>query len=84
MSVLELKGRLLNLVSQIEDEKLLTDLYDDMAAKLKGVEDQSYDWWDELSPRQQAELERAVHESEDADNLVTHEDALKTLSEWRR
>jgi hypothetical protein len=84
MSVLELKGRLLNLVFQIEDEKLLNDLYDDMTAKLKTVGSPSFDWWDELSPQQQVELKEAVKESEDVSNLVSHEDALKTLSKWRR
>jgi hypothetical protein len=35
------------------------------------------DWWDDLTPAQQARLEKSVEESYDPKNWVSHEDVMK-------
>ena len=40
------------------------------------------DWWDELSPSEQAELLEAIAESEDESNLVPAEEAEAMIQSW--
>lgn len=83
MSVLELKGGILELVSQLEDEQALSNLYK-YAAKAVNETAPESDWWDELTQSQQSELTLAVEESYDDANLISHEEAMKKLSKWRK
>jgi hypothetical protein len=40
------------------------------------------DWWDELTPAQQAELQLAIDESYDESNLVSDEEAQAMFQQW--
>ena len=40
------------------------------------------DWWDELTPEQQAELQLAIDESYDESNWVSEEDAQAMIQSW--
>jgi|AntRauTorckE5430_2_1112549.scaffolds.fasta_scaffold00356_12 hypothetical protein len=81
MNVLELKGGILELVSRLEDEQALANLY--KYAKAVSETTLESDWWDKLYPVQQSELTLAVEEPHDEAKLVSHEEAMKTLSKWR-
>lgn len=83
MSVLELKGGILELVSRLEDEQVLASLYK-YAAKAVNETVPESDWWNDLSLAQQKELTLAVEESYDEANLISHGEAMKQLSKWRK
>ncbi len=81
MNILELKGGLHDLIAKIEDEELLQRMYE---AVLKVVHQNldKADFWDELSPEQQQELEDSLKASEDETNWVAHETVMKKYSQW--
>lgn len=60
------------------------DIYEEMTDRLSTQADQSSDWWDELSPAEQDELRKSVEESEDDRQLISHNDARKILTKWRK
>lgn len=41
------------------------------------------DWWDELEPDQQHEIESAMNESNDANNIVSLETFKQEFEQWR-
>ena len=85
MSSLEMKGGLLELISSINDVELLQKLHKTILEIIKKEEEQSEgDWWDDLSKEQQVELEAAIKASENPENLISHEEALKTMKKWRK
>lgn len=76
MNVLEIKGSIFDLLWGVEDEETLLTI----RAMVYGVIDQSKkegkDWWDELSPEQQAKLDQALEDAENDQNLISHEQAM--------
>ena len=40
------------------------------------------DYWDELSETEKSELEKAIEESEDENNHVSHEEVMKKYKKW--
>ena len=40
------------------------------------------DWWDELSPEQQMELETALAECDNPSKLTAHEEVVKMSKQW--
>jgi TRAP-type C4-dicarboxylate transport system substrate-binding protein len=40
------------------------------------------DFWDDLTPEQQAELEQSLAESENPENLVEHEMVKNEFAKW--
>jgi hypothetical protein len=86
MSVLELKGNLLQLLARLDNEKSLTALYESAKRFVKEEEIMDYekevDGWQDLSKEQQANLKMAIEESNDPKNLVPHEDVLKMMDAW--
>ncbi|MEK7254675.1 MAG: hypothetical protein AAB316_08025 [Bacteroidota bacterium] len=47
-----------------------------------GTNEAEPDWWDELSPEEQKELETAIQESYDKQNWVSHEEATTMINQW--
>jgi hypothetical protein len=86
MSVLELKGNLLQLLARLDNEKSLSVLYESAKRFVKEEEIMDYenevDGWQDLSKEQQANLKMAIEESNDPKNLVPHEDVLKMMDAW--
>ena len=72
MSTLEIKGGLYEMISKVNDEKLLMKLYE-LIADIVTQNLSDTDYWDELSDNQKKELENAIQESYDSKNLVEHE-----------
>ena len=79
MNVLELKGSLLEMVSNVQNEATLEKL---MHLFKKTVKEQQIDWWDELSPEHQSELEISLVECEDPSKLTSHEKVMQMSEEW--
>jgi hypothetical protein len=84
MSILELRGEITTMISQMDDKNLLLLLRNQVAKALRGeLGRPDSDWWDELTPEQQADLDLALEEIEEPTNLVSHDEALKLLEKWR-
>ena len=63
----------------ISDEKLLRYLHNDLVEKTKNK-----DWWDDLSPLLQDELDEAVEKSYEKTNWVSDDEARKQIQEWTK
>ncbi len=83
MSTLELKGGLYDMISKINDKKLLIQLQKIVEEVFEQNLDNS-DFWDSLSQNQQKELEKAIRESKDDANLVDHEAVLNKYKQWQK
>jgi len=81
MNILELKGGLHDLIAKVEDEELLNQMYEALLKVVHRNLDKA-DFWDELSPEQQFELEASLKASEDEANWVSHENVMKKYSQW--
>jgi hypothetical protein len=79
MSVLELKGSLMDMISSVQNEETLERLVNLFR---KTVHAHEPDWWDDLSPQQQRELEEALAECDNPANLISHEEATKQIDRW--
>jgi hypothetical protein len=81
MTVLEIKGQMLQLISEVDDKPTLERMLQFFfkIAKKEGAED----WWDQLSLEQQADLDLAMIEIDDPKNLVSHDEALSFLKKWK-
>ncbi len=87
MSVLELKGNLLQLLARLESEKRLLVLYETAKRFVKEEEDivdyeTEVEGWHDLTKQQQANLKIAIQETNDPKNLVPHEEVLKMMDQW--
>ena len=45
------------------------------------IEDEK-DWWDELSPSQQADMREGIAQTYDPSKLTSHEDVVKMSRQW--
>ena len=78
MNTLELKGGLFEMIAQVDDKELLQRLY-------KVVAEILHETWAEeqdLTPEQEAKLNQDIEDSFDSDNLVSHEESMKTMARW--
>ena len=81
MSVLELKGELLDRVSSIKSEQLLLRLKQAFKqVTTSDILDSDF----ALTSEQELELAEAIEETYHEENLVSHEVALKELSRWKQ
>jgi hypothetical protein len=74
MKVLELKNAILSDLADVNDEQSLLRVYRYLS---KILQRESSDWWDDLTPEQQAELDAAIEESFHEENLVDNEVVFK-------
>ncbi len=77
MNVLEIKGSLHDIISKVDDKNLLLRIFE---AFQEVVIFQDNDI--ELTPAQQAQLEKAIEQSYDEPTLIDHEDAMKIHARW--
>lgn len=80
MNALELKGSIVDTIAKVNDLVLLEELNQLVHKFLKLKQDT--DWWDELTPEQQKELQLAIDESYDERNWVSNEDAQAMFQTW--
>ncbi len=79
MNTIELKKNFHNLIDSIDNVNLLADFYDLLKKRLSGDEGQL---WKGLTKSEQKELFMAFEESENPDNLISHEDMRKKHEKW--
>ena len=80
MNALELKGSIIDTIARVNDLALLDEL-NQLVHKFIKLK-QGTDWWDELTPEQQEELQLAIEESDDESNLVSEEEANEMIQKW--
>ena len=81
MNTLELKGSLLDLIAQANDNSRLARLFEAYHDIFTTEEE---DWWDELPIEQQTRLSQSIEESYDPKNLIDHEEMKKKHAKWLR
>jgi hypothetical protein len=81
MTNLELKDDMLAMLAHMKERPTLIVLHRIMQNLFNGAPIE--DWWDELSAEQQIDLKLALEEVKSSNNLVSNEEAMKTLAQWR-
>ena len=81
MNVLELKGSIHDAVAHVEDKSMLELIHRMIKGLLSGDKVDNR-FWEDLNEEQRAEIELAFEESEQEDNLITHEEATKMFEKW--
>jgi hypothetical protein len=83
MSTLELKGELLDMISEFKKEEQLLKLHQfakDMTYEVETEEEE--DWWEELSAEKRERLEKAIAHSRIPANRIPHEVVKKRHAKW--
>ena len=83
MSVLEQKGEILEWIGEIQDETTLERLRSLIGKFLKKKVAEP-DWWDELSPEEQADLQEGLREMEDESKWVSHKEVVAEFAKFRK
>jgi len=73
------RNNIQNLLLMVDDELILQQFYNALVWLSKGEEGKV---WQTLSNFQQEEVMEAYEESENPENLITHEDAKLRHSKW--
>jgi hypothetical protein len=84
MNVLELKGELLDMISEFKKEEQLLKLHE-VAKKMTdeaAAEDEEEDWWGDLSDAKREHLEKAIAHSRIPANRIPHEEVKKRHAKW--
>jgi hypothetical protein len=81
MSVLELKGELLDMISLFKKEEQLLRLHK-VAMEMSYEEEEEEDWWEELSDEKREILEKAIAHSRIPANRIPHEEVKKKHAKW--
>lgn len=76
-----LKADILDMLEQVDKQPTLEKIQRYVARALK-KEAAEYDWWNELTPEQQADLDAGILEIENPENLVSDEEAQKMFARW--
>jgi hypothetical protein len=83
MNTLELKGELLDMISEFQKEEQLLKLHQfvkNMTYEVAAEEEE--DWWDELSDEKRERLEKAIAHSRIPANRIPHEEVKKRHAKW--
>jgi hypothetical protein len=79
MTTIEIKKNFHSLIDSIDNENILLFFYDLMKRRSTSKEGQI---WNRLSNDQKQELLLSVRESENPDNLISHEDLKNKHKKW--
>ncbi len=79
MNTLELKKDFHDLIDSIDNESLLSDFYILIKRRILGNEG---NLWKGLTKKEQEDLNLAFNESENLENLISHEDMKKKHKKW--
>ena len=77
----ELKDRFHKLIDEFENERMLKQVYE-ILNSYRSANKTEEDFWDQLTPTQQKELELAWEESEIEENLIDHDEVMKAAQGW--
>ena len=81
MNALELKGSIIDLIAQIKDVEVLQELNDLIKNTIRQNKTRG-DWWDDLTSKEQEELDKALEASYHESNWVTNKEAQATIQQW--
>ncbi len=83
MSVLELKGNILQLLARLENHNHLAKLQE-LATQFVNEEISAHDieGYNDLSPKQQVDLLEAIAETYDESKLIPHDEVIKRFDRW--
>ena len=70
------------MISEVKDRTLLLKLKRVVAEVID--QDNKVDLWDELTAEQQKELEAALQESKQEENLVDHQVVIDKYQQWQK
>jgi hypothetical protein len=79
MNAIELKKNFHLLIDNIDNENLLVSFYDLIKRRSSTKEGQL---WGRLTNQEQEELLSALEESENPENLISHEEMVKKHKKW--
>jgi hypothetical protein len=79
MNTIELKKSFHLLIDSIDNENLLVNFYDIIKKRSSAKEGQL---WEKLTNKDKEELLLALEESEDPENLISHEEMKKKHHKW--
>lgn len=74
-----IKQKLHTLIDNIDNESLLTQVYELIYKKNSSKEG---DLWNKLTPLQQQEVLHSLEESNDSNNLISNDDVKKNHKKW--
>jgi hypothetical protein len=74
-----IKQKLHTLIDNIDNESLLTQVYELIYKKNSSKEG---DLWNKLTTQQQQEVLLSLEESNDANNLISNDDVKKSHKKW--
>jgi hypothetical protein len=81
MTVLELKGDMMEKISVLKDKNAVENLHRLVNAFISQQLDEP-DFWDELTPAQRGHLMKAVEAAKDKSKWIPHEEAFKKYEKW--
>ncbi len=81
MTALELKYNMVEIITKLEDESSVEELYQIILEFLQ-EKDSLTEHWDELTPAQRADVEAAQKASFDPKNWVPHEVVMKKFERY--
>ena len=82
MTVLEIKGQMLQLISEVDDRPTLERLLHYFFKVVKKEKTEEEDWWDELTIEQQQQLLNILDAARAGKNLLSNEEAWNRLKRW--
>ncbi len=83
MNTLELKGAILDLVGRLDDKKLLLKAHKNLI-KLVNKYESTLEEEFELPTYALKELDKAIKETENPENLIPHEEVMKKYKKWMK
>ncbi len=79
MNTIELKKEFHNLIDSIDNENLLSDFYFLLKKRISAKEG---NLWKGLTKKEQEELNSAIEESKNPENLISHKEMKKKHEKW--
>lgn len=80
MSQLEaIRHQFHDLIDQVDDETVLARYLGAISSEVKG---ESTDFWDDLTPEEQAEILEGYEESKDPANWISHDEVKRKYEQW--
>ena len=81
MKDLAIKGGIMDMLASVKDVALLEEISQLVQNTIRKKKEEG-DWWDQLSPVQQQQLDEALAASYDESNWVSESEANQTIQQW--
>ena len=81
MKDLVIKGGIMDMLASVKDVELLEDISKFIQTTIRQKKKEE-DWWDQLSSKEQKQLDEALEASYDESNWVSETEANKMIQQW--